>query len=168
MSARWREYLAPEEVQVVLYHANCYDGSASAFAAQHYFKTVKNSDVKCIALSHGDAVPVDEIAGKNVLIADFSFKRPVMERDLVTAKRVLVLDHHVSAKNDLADLPGCFFEMEMSGASMSWRYFFDPVPVPRLIRAIQDRDIWAWEHEESRPLTAALYSLVEANYENLV
>jgi len=160
-----RLYLVPSAVQVVLYHANCVDGYGAAFSALHYAQGSK-SQIEAIAVSHGEPPPLDKIRNKNVVIADFCYKKDVHMKVVGAASRVIILDHHVSAQAEHKDTDGAFFDMSMSGATMTWRYFFDPKPIPRFLTFIQDRDIWAWSQHDSKPFTTAFYAFAQQTYKD--
>ena len=79
------------------------------------------------------------------------------------AHEVIVLDHHITALNNLAGLDQelknltLHLDMNQSGAMLAWRYFHN-VPAPRLIECVQDRDLWQWQLAESYDLNTGLMS----------
>ena len=67
--------LKPDEIDMVLYHGDCIDGFASAFACYYYFKQKKDKKKKkiiYIPLQYQKPPPM--VDGKNILMCDFSFK----------------------------------------------------------------------------------------------
>jgi uncharacterized protein len=146
-----RAYIAPVDIQCVIYHSPCPDGFASAFSA---WKNVgDNADY--MPMDHGMIPNMEKLANKNVLIVDFSFPLYVIEEIISISKKMLLLDHHKTALEDLKDISGCFFDMNRSGAMLAWNYFHDVAP-PKLIKYIQDRDLWSWKFKEGRFFHAAL------------
>jgi oligoribonuclease NrnB/cAMP/cGMP phosphodiesterase (DHH superfamily) len=141
---------------IILYHANCNDGSASALAAWMKLGDEGNS---YIAVSHGKPPP-PEVVGEDVLIVDFSYPRDILLN--MKAKSVLILDHHISAQKALSEpFPEhcnitVYFDMTRSGAMISWQHFFPDSEVPLLIKYVQDRDIWINEYPQSAFLTYGL------------
>lgn len=136
--------LQPEEVDYVIYHHPCTDGFGSAFVAWKYFSTrFPNRTVIYYPAAIG-AAPPNDVIGKNVLICDYSYRKPQLLELLGKVKKLLILDHHKSAQKELADLPEHYrvFDMHHSGAWLTWKFFFPDQPVPRLIEYIQDRDLW--------------------------
>lgn len=93
-----------------------------------------------IAATHGEAPP--DVAGRDVVIVDFSYKRPVMEALSRDAKSLLVLDHHKSAQADLEGLAFAVFDMRRSGAGMAWDWFHPQQPRPALVDLVEDDDLW--------------------------
>ena len=154
-----RQYLNPKDVQMVIYHKGCQDGLAAAACA--CISPYNGTDYlpNFVPMSYGDvktflAKPdiIEILKGKNILFVDFSFKRKDLEYLKTLANKVMVLDHHKSAMEDLKDVEGCFFDMEESGASMAWNYFFPGEPLPLYIKYVKDRDLWAWKlRENSEP-----------------
>ncbi|WBO23984.1 hypothetical protein [Sphingomonas abietis] len=154
---------------VMIYHASCADGFGAAWAAWKRW----GASVEYIPASHGSTPP--DVAGKHVLIGDFSYKLPVLEEMLQSAASIVILDHHKSAEADLApfvataaaanpfevtamlralaDLhrPPCIavFDMERSGARMVWD-FCHSTPAPRLVALIEDRDLWRFAYPEAK------------------
>lgn len=138
-----------------IYHANCVDGFGAAWVVRRRFGA-GNVDF-CPSTYQMD--PPD-VAGRDLILVDFSFKRPVLERIVTEASSVLVLDHHATAQADLYDLPGAttIFDMSYSGAVLAWMHFFPDQPVPALLAYIQDRDLWRFALPRSRDVAAGLFS----------
>ena len=88
---------------LVIYHAGCSDGFCAAWL---FHKAFPEADFH--AAHYG--TPPPDVAGKDVYIVDFSYKRDVMLRIIDQARRVCVLDHHKTAEEDLALLPSCSLE----------------------------------------------------------
>lgn len=139
-----------------IYHGNCADGFTAAWAVWKRWP-----DIAFIPGVYGEAPP--DVADKNVLIVDFSYKRPVMERLIEEARTVTVLDHHKTAEADLAGLgmhvnADILFDMTKSGAMLAWEYCHEGANPPRLVRHVQDRDLWRFELAGTREIQAAVFS----------
>ena len=166
---------------VFLYHAPCDDGFGAAWAAWQKW----GDDVEYIPCTYGKAPP--DVTGKHVLMGDFSFKRPALEDMANKAKSIVILDHHKTAQEDLApfkvefcgaarlapaDIPGMLrdmaeldrppvlahFDMEKSGARLAWEFCHPEKEVPRLIRHIEDRDLWRFTLPYTRIISLLLRS----------
>jgi hypothetical protein len=154
---------------LVLYHGSCQDGWGAAWAAWRALGDAADY----IPAHYGDPPPI-EVAGRPVYILDFSYPPDVL-RDIARAAspigdspiRVVVLDHHKTAREALAPLVDdparaggdgilARFEEHLSGAVMAWRWFHPGKEAPLMLRYVQDRDLWAWELELSREINAAL------------
>lgn len=144
---------------LVIFHSNCLDGFGSAYAAYVHFVLKQNINAIFVPAAHGDTPP--DASGRTVYILDYAYKRAAMAQLCQQAERVIVLDHHISALEDLAGLDAEFpnlelhFDMNRSGAVIAWEYF-NTDPVPLLIACVQDRDLWRYEIDISFDLNAAL------------
>lgn len=137
-----------------IYHGNCADGFAAAVVVGWAIKNVEFH-----AGVHQKPPP--DVTGKDVILVDFSYKRPVLLEMAQQAENILILDHHKSAKEELIDLPGnvtTVFDMNRSGARITWDYYNGPEEPPMLIRHIEDRDLWRFNLEGTREIQAALFS----------
>jgi uncharacterized protein len=137
-----------------LYHDNCPDGFGSALAA--YLKFGDRSEY--IGVKHQQDPP-EMIAGSEVYILDFSYPRQIMEELLKQHDRVITLDHHKTAQEALLGLRGALFDMNRSGAMISWEYFHPDREIPDLFRYIQDRDLWQWKLADTAKIGAGLQLL---------
>lgn len=141
---------------IILYHANCNDGSASALAVWMKLGDPGNSYIPVI---HGKPPP-KEVTGEDVLIVDFCYPRDILLN--MGAKSILILDHHISAQKDLAaPFPPnsnitAHFDMTKSGAVLSWQHFHPNTPLPMLFIYVQDRDIWLNQYQQSTWLSYGL------------
>ena len=156
----------------VLYHGNCPDGFGSAWSA-HTFLGDKPG-IEYIPITYGSELP--EIKnGSCIYMLDFSADAETI-RKLGEKNRVVILDHHKTAKASLAEfsiLPeeytvqdekyedltlGVFvrFNMKKSGAMLSWEFFNPTLQVPNLIKYVQDRDLWTRKLKGSREFSSYL------------
>lgn len=144
---------------LVIYHAGCYDGFGAAWAA---WKHPDWRDAEFLA-AHYQTDPPD-VTGRRVLVVDFSYPREVMEKMHRQAEYLRVYDHHKTAEEALAGLPFAVFDMDRSGARITWDALHAEVMerkgdiAPELIRYIEDRDLWRFSLPGSREFTAALRS----------
>ncbi len=163
---------------IMIYHANCADGFGAAWSAWMRW----GDDVTYIPASYGDAPP--DVLGKHVLIGDFSYKSDGLA-SLKGAASVVIIDHHKTAEEDLRhyrrfiDKPWRFtpdvvtsmaddlrrngyppinalFDMNRAGARMMWDFCFPEDPLPKLIKLIEDRDLWLFKIPETKAFGAWL------------
>ena len=147
----------PEDDILILFHADCSDGFGAAYAAWKKYK----DNALYIAVKHG-AEPPSEILNRNVIILDFSYPKPVLAKMEQSAKSILILDHHKSAKEDLDGVPYAIFDMSRSGAGIAWDVFHN-VTRPALIDHIEDRDLWNWKVPHSKEILSCL-DLLEKDF----
>lgn len=137
--------LRPDEIDFVIYHNPCCDGTGSAFVVWKYFsQKFPDKNITYHPATIGSPPPLG-IEGKNVLICDYSYKKDIVIDLLSKVNKLLIIDHHKSAQKDLQDIDDKYkiFDMEHSGAMLTWFYFFPNIAPPQLIQYIEDRDIWA-------------------------
>ncbi len=141
---------------LVIYHGNCWDGFCAAWVARTAL-----GEIDAVPAQYGTAPPV--VVGREVYILDFSYPREVMIQIVQDVAFLRVLDHHKTAKDALAGLPGCMFEDEKSGGRMAWEYFASlggwlGMPAPWLVDYTEDRDLWRHVLPNSEEVNAALRS----------
>lgn len=95
---------------LVIYHANCADGFTAAWAVRQAIDADFHAGV------HGEAPP--DVAGRDVILVDFSYPSAVMRALQQSARSILVLDHHKSAEADLQDFGSA---LPVSAAPVVWR-----------------------------------------------
>ena len=78
-------------------------------------------------------------------------------------QKMTILDHHKTSKEMVdtivqENIPNLevVFDMERSGATIAWDYFFPEKPCPFFIRYIEDKDLWKWKLEYSQEINFAL------------
>lgn len=166
-----------------IYHGNCADG----FTASWVVRNALGEGVDYHAGIYGNAPP--DVTDRDVIMVDFSYKRPVLDEMAKTAHSVLVLDHHKTAQFDLSGLivaPSQFdiwksaawgerlsescrsaamFDMDRSGAQITWDFFNPGKPRPLLVDYTGDRDLWRFALPESRAANAYVFAN-EYTFEN--
>lgn len=141
--------------KLCIYHGNCADGFMSAWVVREAL----GDDVEFYPGVYQDAPP--DVFSRDVIMVDFSYKRPVLLGMAQSANSILILDHHKSAESDLVDLPPnvtTHFDMERSGARITWDYFFPDNTPPRLLLHVEDRDLWRFDLPGTREVQAAVFS----------
>ena len=145
---------------LIIYHGRrCPDGFAAALAAWLFY----GARAEFLGLDHGDVRSVQDLPaleGRAVYVLDFAFAPELIAAIEERAARLVLLDHHKSAADQLRSyVCRCgvlHFDMHKSGARLAWEFFHPQVPLPALVRYIEDRDIWKWEFPESAAFLAAL------------
>lgn len=158
-----------------IYHHPCADGFGSAWVVRKYF----NGDVDFHEGIYGQPPP--DVSNRDVIMVDFSYKRPVLDEMTAAAHSILIVDHHKTAEEDLSGLhrPPNFrswvgmqdsgtlsqnvrttalFDMARSGAGLTWDFLFPDKPRPQLINHIEDRDLWRFKLEGTREIQANVFS----------
>jgi hypothetical protein len=149
----------------VLFHARCRDGFGACWAAHKRF----GGHAQYRAVRYGEPFPADA-AGKQVFCFDFCYPPEELTRALTDVKpaAVEIHDHHQSAMQGVVpwfdqvyrvragDWPPLtvHFDLAHSGAVLAWARLHPQVPVPLLLRYVEDRDLWAWKLAHSRAVSA--------------
>ena len=137
---------------VIIYHADCRDGFGAAYAAWKKF----GDTASYIPLKAHVNEPPEALTSKEIYIVDFSFTKDVLQALVDTNKKVLVIDHHISAKDDVTAFAENIFDNDHSGAVLAWQYFHPEADVPELLKYVEDVDLWCFALPESREFSTAL------------
>lgn len=148
----------PHSVDLVIYHANCTDGFGAAYAAWKLL----GDRATYFPAKYGEAPP--DVKDKCVVVLDFSYDNATTKRMIADARSFLVIDHHKSAMVELHDVSCTHFDMNHSGAMLSWKFFHPGKDAPRMIKHIEDRDLWKWEIPYSKEFAAA-FDMVPFDFE---
>jgi len=159
-----------------IFHSPCGDGFGSAWVVNRFCKQVG------IPVEFHPGIyqkPPPDVTDRHVLMVDFSYKMDVLAEMHHQALSLLVLDHHKTARDDLGVLlpaplltemverwaddqsyysAHALFDMERSGAGITWDYFYPGKPRPRLIDHIEDRDLWRFKIPGTREINACVFS----------
>lgn len=83
-----------------IYHANCADGFTAAWVVR---RALGIANVEFYPGVYGETPP--DVAGRDVILVDFSYKRDVLVEMARRANTIVILDHHKTARDDLDGLP---------------------------------------------------------------
>lgn len=142
---------------IVYYHNGCMDGLGAAYAV---WAALGRDDTVYIPVDYTDTIepPTHPCV---ITFVDFCPSREVLEKllSLPWVTKTQIIDHHASAERLLSEIdhPRLLkvFDMVKSGATLAWETLHGGEP-PWLLRHIEDRDLWQFKFDESRPLHAAL------------
>lgn len=162
----------------VIYHDHCPDGWTAAWVA-HRALTAKGIKPALIPASHG--TPPPDLTGVDQLyIVDFSYPHKDLRWLTEGGRRVVVLDHHQTAIDDICanhgDYPGeapwgdgargdryvmrytggydTVLDTNRSGAGITWDYFNPGEPRPAVVDYVEDRDLWRRRLPHSQAVSA--------------
>lgn len=138
----------------VLYHDDA-DGFTAAWAA--WKKLGGSADY--VPFGHGEGLP-DEL-GQTVYCLDFCPKHGALRKLLDAGKRVVVIDHHKSAWEDIQAVSGdgrfsSVFSFIHSAAMLAWLHFQPDTTAPWLVTLVQDRDLWLHKEPFTHEINAWL------------
>lgn len=157
---------------IVIFHGNCMDGFTAAWVVKKWWDSeaiirspAYEHTIEFIAGVYQRPVPLEKIAGNNVIVVDFSYKYPEMEQIAAAASHLTWIDHHKSAILDMAiwlekapENTEWFTDLERSGAGLAWDFYFPNQPRPMLVNYVEDRDLWKFKYPETRAIAAYIFS----------
>ncbi|UCE85328.1 MAG: hypothetical protein JSU66_13400 [Deltaproteobacteria bacterium] len=151
--------------RLCFFHAGCPDGFGAAWAVWRAWGDAADY----LPRGHDDALDLDRIAGTHVVFVDVALPNALLDRTCGVAKRVTLLDHHVSARDRYEADPSLVqavearghhvrFDLEHSGAVLAWNHFHPGASVPALLEYVEDMDLWNWKLPDSEAVNAAIVS----------
>lgn len=138
--------------KLIIYHGGCPDGFTAAWACTRRFG---RDDCELFPGYYGTDPP--DVSDRDVYIVDFSYPRQKLQEMYGNAKSIQVYDHHKTAQKDLEGLSFAYFDMERSGAGITWDLLHmgqdGHADRPWLIDYVEDRDLWRFALPNSRAVT---------------
>lgn len=137
---------------LVLHHDDS-DGYASALALYQLYK----DSAEYVPVQYGQAFPAIALDKDTVVfVVDFSYPKQVLENIREQVASITVIDHHETARDQLSDLPYAVFDMNKSGATLTWEHVFPGVELPELFKLVEDRDLWRFSYHTSKAFEAGI------------
>lgn len=155
---------------VVIYHAHCPDGMGACWSAWKKF----GNEASYVPVKDRN-IPPEGLINKDIYIADYCYPKEVLAKLVSENKKVVVLDHHITSKEDALSVEGSIFDLNRSGATITWDYFFGTKPRPRLLDYLEDGDLnrYVLPHQDklthriiATPFTIEAYNELAENFEN--
>ncbi len=154
---------------LIAYHAHCIDGFTAAWACNegllNQYK-VPQAAIQLLPVEYDKINVFEREAMKHdaVYIVDFSVPLATLSKLQQWEVMTTVLDHHKTAaelySTCLTDSHGAdiHFDMNESGATLAWKYFFGhtPVMLPKLLAYVADYDLWKFELKDTRHINRFL------------
>lgn len=146
-----------------IYHGNCADGFGAAWVVHKVFGY---SNVEFFPGVYQNEPP--DCTSQHVIMVDFSYKHPILLKILQECSSLIIIDHHKTALHEIESVNNSdivsrnkftvYFDLERSGAGLTWDYYFPGTPRPLLIDHIEDRDLWKFKLDRTREIQAAVFS----------
>ncbi|MEK7520553.1 MAG: hypothetical protein AAB560_00545 [Patescibacteria group bacterium] len=135
----------------VLYHKNCFDGFGAAWAARKKF----GDKAEYIAVEHQNPPPTG-LKGKDVYLVDFNYSPEITGKILKEARKLAIMDHHITGKESVKLAHESLYDINHSGAVLAWKFFHPRKRTPRLLLHIEDGDLWRFRLKGTRELQGYL------------
>jgi oligoribonuclease NrnB/cAMP/cGMP phosphodiesterase (DHH superfamily) len=151
--------------RVCFYHAGCPDGFGAAWAVWRAW----GAHASYVPRGHDDTLRPERYEGALVVFVDIAADNETLRGLGEQAAKLIVLDHHVSAQRRVEAEPSLVatlrsrghlvrFDLSHSGAVLAWQHFHPDVPVPELLRYVEDQDLWRFALPQSHDVNAAISS----------
>jgi len=151
-----------KQYDIVVFHYPCYDGLVSAWVATTYHKNL-GLNLELYPIQHGDTFDYTRVTNKRVLFCDFSPSLDTLNYIEMVVQSIHILDHHKTAEEALIGKKYAEFDMDRSGARMTWDYFYKSEP-PMFVQYIEDRDLWRWKFDNTKPFILGFFDLCKEYY----
>lgn len=138
---------------VIIYHDNCPDGFTAAWSAWVKY----GEKASYVPAKYGDQLP-EGIDGKEVYVVDFSYSGTLLLDLEKRAKSLMVIDHHEGARVRVEALKSYIFDINHSGAYLSWNYFQNGLKVPKFIEYISEGDLMKMTLPYANEVLAYIYA----------
>jgi oligoribonuclease NrnB/cAMP/cGMP phosphodiesterase (DHH superfamily) len=157
----------PLQMIVVIYHGNCADGIVAAWSFTQNRQKTDDSIVFHAATirERSKDTKMPFLKGKIVYIVDFSYSVSELKEMAGEAKQLILLDHHQTAYEKLSGEvlstvcdPRSIIDVKRCGAEIVWDTLHGRDSFPWFMRHIRDRDLWLWEHKDSKAFSSAFYN----------
>lgn len=128
---------------IVFYHGNCRDGFTAAWAAWKKF----GDSAEYIPLIWSNLMTdqIPSVKDKEVYFLDFTPTEEELDRIVKDNASVRIIDHHISKEKLVKSMPGSVYDVNHSGAVLSWQYFHPEKPMPQICLYAEDYDLWNWK-----------------------
>lgn len=148
--------------EVVIYHGGCTDGTMAAAIHMYFTETEEGQNVY-VPGTHG--ISDTFYFGCKIYFLDFAYNAEDTQKLIDQGNEVIIIDHHVSNIKALQNIHCSKFLSEgntESGAMLTWMYFAEGEPAPKIIDYISQRDTWTFHKEDGHLLSVlAYFDLIE-------
>lgn len=136
---------------VVIYHKDCPDGFGAAWAAWRKF----GNRAEYIPATY-EMPPLKGLTNKEIYILDFSYPVSVIKQLVKNNRNVTVIDHHLTARKNAEAASQWYYDLNHSGAVLTWLYFYQTKKIPWFLLRIEDIDLWRLRLKDSLATAAFL------------
>ena len=132
---------------VCVYHGGCVDGTASASVLLRAFP-----HAQCFPLTNNytqkDISRIREVLKHATIVYMLDYTTALVDIVACTSCDIVVIDHHVGAQQDVFAVTQKYprvkyvYDVNLSGATLTWKHFFPGKTTPKVLRYVQDIDTW--------------------------
>lgn len=129
------------------YHANCVDGTVSAWVTIRYINSLDPDAEIIIKPMRYHAIEKELEEAEHYYFVDFSIPENLFLQLELQGAHVFIIDHHISAKEKYGGMyDTVIFDMNECGASLCWKAMFPTEPLPLFIKYVRDYDLWRYDY----------------------
>ena len=133
-----------------IYHSRDLDGYTSGAIAKY-----KYPDIQLIGFDYGEAFPYDKISEKDseIFMIDVSMSMLEMTKLSTRCKKLVWIDHHISAINEFKEKFASNPPFEavlqdgIAACELAWSYFFPHLDKPESVLLLGEYDTWRNDNE---------------------
>lgn len=157
---------------VVVYHRNCTDGAAAAYAAWVKYGAM----AQYVPYDYSDDFPLEmeSLKGQEVFFVDICPTMALLFEVADSASKVFVVDHHESARRRLKENHAAIGAKsnvtmllsqanDIAGCMMTWNLFHEGVAYPDIIRFTNDYDIYRFQYGDVTREYQAAFEQIDLN-----
>jgi len=149
----------------VFYHQNCLDGFFGAWLSWKKFK----NKAKYSGFNYQNDDAFKKIKNKTVYFIDCSPSEESLKKLKKQNNRLILIDHHLSSEKILSLFDQYLYDNRHSGCVLSYFYFFpqNKKKVPKILKYIEDVDLWQYKIKNSREIYSALEIIDDLNFQKV-
>ena len=130
---------------VVIYHNDCTDGFSSAWSAWKKF----GNRADYVGIDPGSR-PLAGLTNKEIYMLDVIYPVQYLKKVVKENRKVVAIDHHFSNKEAFDLVENGLFDINHSGAVLSWNFFHPKEQVPKFIKYVEDMDLWRFKMPKTK------------------
>ncbi|MGC8880661.1 MAG: DHH family phosphoesterase [Minisyncoccia bacterium] len=143
----------------VIYHKTDADGFGACWSAWLKFK----NKATYLGFDYLNDFPLD-FFNKTIYFLDVSLNPEKVKILKKNNNKIILIDHHLSSLKLKNLVDEFIFDIKHSAAILTFKYFFRNKKVPKLLKYIEDQDLWRFKLSHSREINIVI-DLLENNFE---
>ena len=143
---------------LVIYHKIDSDGFGASWVAWLKFK----DRAEYLGFDYLNGFPL-EVKNKTIYLLDVSLDSKKIETLKENNNKIILIDHHLSSLKNKDLVDEFVVEIKHSAAVLAFKYFFKKKKMPKILKYIEDQDIWRFKLPHSREINLVI-DLFENDY----
>jgi uncharacterized protein len=139
--------------KIVVFYDDDADGFGGAWAAWKRF----GARAKYIPITVRGGETLIALKNKKIYFIDAIFSEAAVRR-LMKDNCVVIIDHHKGRKDFLKEADAFSYDVKHSSCVLAWHYFFPKERVPKILKYVEDMDLWRFRLPKTREIIAVIDS----------